>query len=271
MIDTDLGAEVANFAGQQKQPQAPLPSISGVKTNSQVLFQPISPAYVTLVQHRDQALFNSSLNLINDSPRPQTLGSTACRPQPRAPHAKMLPTPYVNQAMVNQHMNGQPTQPHRIPAGTATSQQQQHSSVGTPHCPTNAQPAPLPFFQNSPVDTRTKSKNGQGIKQSKSLPADKPDITCWRCKQSGPLKHECPMPPFCVKCRQEGHLPYKCLQQNNRNDSSTTQVQTTRCRFCVIHTKRGAFPGSGSEPKEPRIMQISRNSFWVKYNHANSA
>ena len=65
----------------------------------------------------------------------------------------------MNQAMVNQHMNGQPTQPHGIPAGTGTSEQQQPSSVGTPRCPTNAQPAPLPFFQNSPVDTRTKSKN----------------------------------------------------------------------------------------------------------------
>ena len=141
LIDMDLDAEVANFAGQQKQPQAPLPSTSGVKTNSQVLFQPIFPAYATLVQHRDQALYNSSLNLIDDSPRPQTSGSAACRPQPHAPHAKMPPTPYVNQVTVNQHMNGQPTQPHGIPAGTGTSQQQQPSSVGTPPCPTNAQPA----------------------------------------------------------------------------------------------------------------------------------
>ena len=164
LIDMDLDAEVANFAGQQKQPQEPLPSTSGVKTNSQVLFQPIVPAYATPAQHRDQVLFNSSLNLIDDSPRPQTLGSAARRPQLRAPHAKMPPTPYVNQAMVNQHMNVQPTQLHGIPAGTGTSQQQQHSSVGTPPCPTNAQPAPLPFFQNSPVDTRTKSKNGQGVK-----------------------------------------------------------------------------------------------------------
>ena len=51
LIDMDLDAEVANFAGQQKQPQEPLPSTSGVKTNSQVLFQPIVPAYVTPVQH----------------------------------------------------------------------------------------------------------------------------------------------------------------------------------------------------------------------------
>ena len=218
LIDMDLDAEVANFAGQQKQPQEPLPSTSGAKANSQVLFQPIVPAYVTPVQHRDQALFNSSLNLIDDLPRPQTLGSTARIPQPHAPHAKLLPTPYVNQVMVNQHMNMQPTQPHRIPAGTETSQQQQHSTVGMPPCPTSTQPAPLPFIQTSPADTRTKSKNGQGVKQSKSLPAEKPDVICWRCKQPEHLKRDCPMPPFCIKCRQEGHLPYKCPQQNKRND-----------------------------------------------------
>ena len=51
LIDMDLDAEVANFAGQPKQPQEPLPSTSGVKVNSQVLFQPIVPAYVTPVQH----------------------------------------------------------------------------------------------------------------------------------------------------------------------------------------------------------------------------
>ena len=34
--------------------------------------------------------------------------------------------------------------------------------------------------------------------------------------------------------------------------------------------KRGAFPGSGSEPKELQITQISCNSFWVKFNHMNS-
>ena len=109
MIDADLDAEVANLAGQQKQPQTPLPSMSGVKTNSQVLFQPIFPAYATPAQHRDQALFNSSLNLIDDSPRPQTSGSTACKPQLPTPHVKMPPTPYVSQATVNQHMNGKPT------------------------------------------------------------------------------------------------------------------------------------------------------------------
>ena len=73
-------------------------------------------------------------------------------------------TPYVNQAMVNQHMNGHPAQPRGAPAGMGNPPQQQIPPVGTPMCPPNAQPAPLPTFQNSPVDTRTKSKNGQGVK-----------------------------------------------------------------------------------------------------------
>ena len=175
LIDADLDAEVAGLAGQRKQPQTPLPPMSGVKTNSQVLFQPIFTPYATPAQHQDQALYNSSLNLIDDLPRPQTLGSTAHRPQQPAPHVKMPPTPYVNQATVSQHMNGQSAQPRGVPAGMGNPPQQQHPSVGTPPCPPNAQPAPLPSFQNSPVDTRTKSKNGQGIKKSKSSPpsADK--------------------------------------------------------------------------------------------------
>ena len=146
LIDADLDVEVARLAGQRKQPQTTLPSMSGVKTNSQVLFQPIFTPYATPAQHRNQALYNSSFNLIDDSPRPQTSGSATRRPQQPAPHVKMPPTPYVNQATVNQHMNGQPAQPHGVPAGMGNPPQQQPSLVGTPPCPPNAQPAPLPSF-----------------------------------------------------------------------------------------------------------------------------
>ena len=58
LIDVDLDAEVAGLAGQHRQQQMPVPSMSGVKTNSRVLFQPIFPAYATPAQHRDQALYN---------------------------------------------------------------------------------------------------------------------------------------------------------------------------------------------------------------------
>ena len=276
LIDTDLDTEVANFAGQPKKLQEPLPSTSGVKDNNHVLFQPIAPAYTTPVQYRDQALFNSSLNLIDDSPRPQTSGNATHIPQPCAPHTKMPPTPYLHQATVNQHMDVQPAPvPNRVPAGTENPQQQQHPSVGTPLCPTNAQPAPLPFIQTSPADTRTKSKNGQGVKQSKSLAADKPDVICWRCKQPGHPKRDCPMPPFCVKCRQEGHLPYKCPQKNKRNDSLTTQVQTmVDPRFSNIRNKCIHCGGEHKLalcPTRTQLQMAPSSSCWTSQTGITSA
>ena len=51
LIDVDLDAEVASLAGQLRQKQTSVPSTSGVKTKSWVLFQPIFPAYVTPAQH----------------------------------------------------------------------------------------------------------------------------------------------------------------------------------------------------------------------------
>ena len=48
-----------------------LPSTSGVKHSSNMYFQPIGEAHKSQVQSMDQALFNSLLNLIDDSPQPQ--------------------------------------------------------------------------------------------------------------------------------------------------------------------------------------------------------
>ena len=67
----------------------------------------------------DQSLLNSSLNLLDDSPRPQSSssnGQTPCgqaTPQGsmHASNGHVPPTPYVNQMAVNQHMG---TQPARI-------------------------------------------------------------------------------------------------------------------------------------------------------------
>ena len=132
-------------------------------------------------------------------------------------------------------MNGQPTQPHRIPAGLGITQQQQPPSVGTPPCPTNSQPAPLQFFQNSPVDTRTKSKNGQGIKQSKSLPADKPDVNCWRCKQPGHLKRDCPYHRSVSSADRKAifHISATAEQQEHLVDYSSSSFSS--CIRFVCH------------------------------------
>ena len=75
------------------------------------------------------------------------------------------------------------------------------------------------------------------------------------------------MPPFCVKCRQEGHLPYKCLQQNNRNDSSTTQVQpTVDPRFSNIRNKCIHCGGEHEPavcPTKTRLQMTPNSSSWT--------
>ena len=68
------------------------------------------------------------------------------------------------------------------------------------------------------TDTQSKSRNGQGVKQASAgkQASDKAEPICWRCKQTGHLKQDCPMPPYYSKCRQEGHIPAKCPQKDKR-------------------------------------------------------
>ena len=92
---------------------------SDPKPGNNVHFQPIDPAQKSSVQAMDQSLLNSSLNLLDDSPRPQSSSSNGhfpCKhttPQgsAHASNGHVPPTPYVNQTAVNQHMG---TQPARI-------------------------------------------------------------------------------------------------------------------------------------------------------------
>ena len=100
------------------------PTTSDPKHSSNVHFQPIHPAHKSSVQTMDQSLLNSSLNLLDDSPRPQSssingpipCGKTTPQgsvyagnspthvPLPPASQFNVPPTPYVNQRAVNQHM-----------------------------------------------------------------------------------------------------------------------------------------------------------------------
>ena len=93
------------------------PTTSDPKPDNNVHFQPIHPAQKSSIQTMDQSLLNSSLNLLDDLPRPQSSssnGQVPCKqttPQ-GSTHASsypVLPTPYVNQTAVNQHMRTQPT------------------------------------------------------------------------------------------------------------------------------------------------------------------
>ena len=95
------------------------PATSDPKSGNNVHFQPIDPVQKSSVQAMDQSLLNSSLNMLDDSPRPQSSSSNGhfpCKqttPQGsvHASNGHVLPTPYVNQTAGNQHMG---TQPARI-------------------------------------------------------------------------------------------------------------------------------------------------------------
>ena len=90
---------------------------SDPKPSNNVYFQPIDLAQKSSVQAMDQLLLNSSLNLLDDSSRPQSSSSNGhfpCKqttPQGsvHASNGHVPPTPYVNQTAVNQHMGTQPT------------------------------------------------------------------------------------------------------------------------------------------------------------------
>ena len=101
----------------------PLPQPSTVQPNHKVHFQPINPAPKFPVQPSNQEIFNPLLNLVDDSHRPpsssssssipcgqatpqgptQSRNSLVHTPVPHAPHTMVPPTPYVNQAAINQH------------------------------------------------------------------------------------------------------------------------------------------------------------------------
>ena len=195
-----------------------LPSTSNIKPSHNVHFQPIDPAHKSPVQATDQSLLNSSLNLLDDSPQPQSSSSNGsmpcgqttpqgsvhasncpihtllpCTQQPNVP-----PTPYVNQMAVNQHMG---IQPALIPPRSSTdlTNLQPPTNTSPPQVPSNIQLQPLPFI-NAPLaptqdsfvistaspsslDTRSKSKNGQGVKQTSSTSSSASTST----DKSGPI------------------------------------------------------------------------------------
>ena len=98
----------------------PVPSVasttSSSKTGGNVHFQPIDLAQKSLVQAMDQSLLNSSLNLLDDSPRSQSSSSNGPIPHgqatPPVPAYKdnypVPPMPNINQTAVDQHMRAQP-------------------------------------------------------------------------------------------------------------------------------------------------------------------
>ena len=256
---------------------SPFPTTSNSKAGNTVHFQPIDPAHKSSVQTMDQSLLNSSLNLLDDLPQPQSSNSSrqttpqgsaqagnssAHVPLPLASQFNVSPTPYVNQTAVNQHMGTQPT---LIPPRMSTNPTNLQPPTKTPssQMPSSIQPQQLPFVDAPPAptqdcsadntdspstrDTRSKSTNRQGVKQtpsassSASTSMEKSGPICWNCGEAGHLKHNCPNPPYCSKCKQKGHLPMKCPLKGKRKETSQmpqkVQQPSVDQRFSNIRNK----------------------------------
>ena len=117
------------------------------KSSGSVHFQPIDPAQKSSVQAMDQSLLNSSLNLLDDSPRLQSSSSNGPIPHgqatPRIPAHKgnypIPPMPYANQTAMDQHKSTQPTPlPPRMSLGSINVQSPKQ--VQLPQLPDSVQP-----------------------------------------------------------------------------------------------------------------------------------
>ena len=205
-------------------------------TKPNVHFQPIQPAKLTPLQPQDRLLFDPLLNTMGGSTGSQSHSSNdsmqsyhttppkVLTPSPHVPEPTIPPTPYVNQVAVEQHARVQsPPVPPRNTATVATPPQESpETSVAqeplfTLTAPQQAHPQvqeqmirPSQMTRPSHQPRKSKSKDGQGVKQSRNNKTTDGAPVCWRWGEPGHQKRDCHKPPFCGKCRKEGHVPALC-------------------------------------------------------------
>ena len=150
---------------------------------------------------------------------------------------------------------------------------------------------PLAPTKNYPVDntnsppsheTRSKSSNKQGIKQSSSSESSSASMSmgksgpiCWNCGEVGHHKRHCQNPSHCSKCKQKGHLPVKCPLRGKRNEKSQMpqKVQQTSVdlRFSSIRNKCircGGDHTPGSCPMKTQPQATPNAAGYQMYNNS---
>ena len=258
-----------------------------------VHFQPIQPAKLSPLQPQDRLFFDPLLGTTtgstgsqSDSTHNPTQDCSSAPPKvhtpsPRIPEPTIPPTPYVNQAAVEQHMRMQSPSvpPTNMTTVAPPPRESPKASVAQETLITLAtsQTTP-PQAQNqlttSPQRPRTsKSKDGRGIKQSKNVNATDTAQVCWRCGEPGHKKRDCRKPPFCGKCRKEGHVPALCHLSTGPTLPSPLQQQvdkfsnsTNQC----IHCGRDHVPGSCPVRYQPKATSSTSHYGSPKQRTANN-
>ena len=258
------------------------PSTAGVQPNHNVHFQPINLAPKSLVQPSNQGIFNPLLNLVDDSPRPpsssssssipcgqltpqgstQTSNSLVHTPIPHAPHAMIPPTPYINQAAINQH-TGNPAlllpcvapvttaqhKQHQVPSNTKTStlappatsvvqaqtgcHPQAIPEVQSPMAtiPQDTLPAHLPFVPAPSAPNSTLPSLGPGA--SLQTDAQPKSRNGQGVKQTPAGKQATDKAePICWRCKQTGHQAGQGVKQTPAGKQATDKAEPIcwRCK-----------------------------------------
>ena len=234
-----------------------------------VHFQPIHPAKVSPLQPQDRLFFDPLLSTTTESTgsqqgsvhdSTQNCNNTPPKvhtPSPRIQELTIPPTPYVNQAAVEQHKRTQsPSVPPRNIATIAPppreSQQAnvvQETLITLATLQTSSPQAQNDLTTSPQRPKKSKSKDGRGIKQSKNVNATDIAQVCWRCGEPGHKKRDCRKPPFCGKCRKEGHVPALCPMNTGPTLPSPQQQQadkfsnpTNQCVHCGGNHVPGSCP-----------------------------
>ena len=213
-----------------------------------VHFQPIQPAKLSPLQPQDRLFFDPLLSTTtgstgsqSDSTHNPTQDCSSAPPKvhtpsPRVPEPTIPPTPYVNQAAVEQHMRMQSPSvpPTNITTVAPPPRESPKASVAQETLITlaTAQTTP-PQAQNqlttSPQRPRTsKSKDGQGIKQSKNVNATDTAQVCWRCGEPGHKFSN--STNQCIHCGRD-HVPGSCpVRYQPKATSSTSHYGSPKQR-----------------------------------------
>ena len=220
-------------------------------TQQNVHFQPIQLVNLSPLQHQDRLFFDPLLSTTtgstgsqSDSVRDPTQGCHSTLPKvhtpsPRMPGPAIPPTPYVNQAAVEQHMRTQsPSVPPRnLATVAAPPKESPETSVAEEPLITlttsqQTPPQAQKRLTRSPQQPKkSKSKDGQGVKQSKNInPTDNAPV-CWRCGEPGHKKRDCRKQLFCGKCRKEGHVPALCPL--GKGPTPLSQLQQQADKFSI--------------------------------------
>ena len=258
-----------------------------------VHFQPIQPAKLSPLQPQDRLFFDPLLSTMTESTESQSdsvhdptqdCNSTPPKvhtPSPCIPEPTIPPTPYINQAAVEQHMRTQsPSVPPRNIATIAPPPRESpQASVAQETLITLATSQTTPPQAQNQLTTspqrpkKSKSKDGRGIKQSKNVNATDIAQVCWRCGEPGHKKRDCCKPPFCGKCRKEGHVPALCPLSTGPMLPSPLQQQvdkfsnpTNQC----IHCGGDHVPGSCPVRYQPKATSSTSNYGSPKQRTANN-